>query len=91
MVQKSLDFVRIGAIKKMQVYQHQIDADIRTPVSNFIKNETLAQVFPCTFCKIIKNTYFAQHLRRAASNDMIIARFFYKIYCSLKWKIKGYQ
>ena len=74
----------------MQVYQ-QFDADIRTPVSNFIKNETLAQVSPCTFCKIIKNTYFAQHLRRAASNDMIIARFFYKIYCSLKWKIKGYQ
>ena len=68
----------------MQVYQ-QFDTDIRPPVSNFIKNEALAQVFSCTFCKIIKNTYFAQHLQRAASNDTIIA------YCSLKWRMKGYQ
>ena len=25
---------------------------------NFIKKETLAQVFPCEFCEIFKNTFF---------------------------------
>ena len=29
---------------------------------NFIKKETLAQVFPCEFCKIPKNTFFTEHL-----------------------------
>ena len=33
----------------------------------FIKNKTLAQVPFCEFCKIFKNTYFEDHLRRAAS------------------------
>ena len=30
---------------------------------NFIKNETLAQVFCCEFCEIFKNSYFVEHLR----------------------------
>ena len=29
---------------------------------NFIKKETLAQVFSCEFRKISKNTYFKEHL-----------------------------
>ena len=29
---------------------------------NFIKNETLAQVFPCEFCEISNNTIFTEHL-----------------------------
>ena len=29
---------------------------------NFIKNETLAQVFSCEFCEIYKNTLFTEHL-----------------------------
>ena len=29
---------------------------------NFIKNETLAQVFSCEFCKISKNNSFTEHL-----------------------------
>ena len=32
-----------------------------------------------------------EHLRRAATSDIITGRFFCKIYCSLKCKIKGYQ
>ena len=28
---------------------------------NFIKKETLAQVFPCEFCKISKNNFFTEH------------------------------
>ena len=29
---------------------------------NFIKKETLAQVFSCEFCKFSKNTFFTEHL-----------------------------
>ena len=29
---------------------------------NFIKNETLVQVFSCEFCEISKNTFFTEHL-----------------------------
>ena len=28
---------------------------------HIIKNETPAQVFSCEFCKVFKNTYFAEH------------------------------
>ena len=31
---------------------------LQASMCNFIKKETLAQVFPCEFCKIFKNTYF---------------------------------
>ena len=34
---------------------------------NFIKKETLAQVFPCEFCEIFKNTFFTEHLWTTAS------------------------
>ena len=30
---------------------------------NFIKKETLAQVFSCEFCEISKNTFLTEHLR----------------------------
>ena len=35
---------------------------------NFIKKETLAQVFSGEFCQVFKNTYFKEHLRTAASD-----------------------
>ena len=34
---------------------------------NFIKKETLAQVFSCDFCEISKNTFFTEHLWATAS------------------------
>ena len=34
---------------------------------NFIKKETLAQVFSCEFCEISKDTFFTEHLRATAS------------------------
>ena len=30
---------------------------IKAPAYNFIKKETLVQVFPCEFCEISKNTF----------------------------------
>ena len=35
-------------------------------VRNFIKMETLAQMFSCKFCEIFKNTFFTEHLRKTA-------------------------
>ena len=37
-------------------------ADLWPEVCNFIKKETLAQVFSCEFCEISKNTFFTEHL-----------------------------
>ena len=35
---------------------------LQAEACNFIKKETLAQVFSCQFCKISKNTFFLEHL-----------------------------
>ena len=32
-------------------------------IYNFIKKESLAQVFSCKFCKIFKNTFSVEHAR----------------------------
>ena len=34
---------------------------------NFIKKETLAQVFSCAFCEVTKNTFFTEHLWTTSS------------------------
>ena len=36
---------------------------LQAKTCNFIKNETLAKVFFCEFCKTSKNTFFTEHLR----------------------------
>ena len=36
---------------------------------NFIKIETLAQVFSCEFCDIFKNAFFTEHLQANASKN----------------------
>ena len=43
---------------------------------NFIKKETLAQVFSCEFCEIFKNTFFTEHLRMTASILWILINLF---------------
>ena len=40
---------------------------LQTSACNFIKRETLAQVFSCEFCESSKNTFFTAHLRATAS------------------------
>ena len=59
------------------------------PGFDFIKSNILAEMFPCGFYKIFKNTYFAEHQQSTVSNDMILTRFFCKIYYSLKSKSKN--
>ena len=34
---------------------------------NFIKKETLSQVFSCEFCEVSKKTFFIENLRETAS------------------------
>ena len=36
---------------------------------NFIKKETLTEVFSCEFCEISENTFFAEHLWTTASEQ----------------------
>ena len=38
--------------------------------NNFIKKETLAKVFSCEFCEILKNNFFEEHLWTAASETI---------------------
>ena len=39
--------------------------------SNFIKKETLAQVFSCEFWEILKGTFFTEDLRVTASKEFL--------------------
>ena len=41
---------------------------------NFIKKESLAQVFSCKFCEISKNTFFTEHLWATASGKVLQAQ-----------------
>ena len=42
---------------------------------NFIKKETLAQVFSCEFCEFSKNTSFTEHLWATISEPVIDVRY----------------
>ena len=44
---------------------------IKLQACNFIKNETLAQVFSCEFCKISKNILFCRTPLVVASKNLI--------------------
>ena len=38
---------------------------------NFIKKESMAQVFSCEFCEISTNTFFTEHLWAIASEKLL--------------------
>ena len=44
-----------------------------TKVCNFIKKETLVQVFSGEFCEFSKNTCFTEHPRPTASKNICIS------------------
>ena len=41
---------------------------LQSEACNFIKKETLAQLFSSLFCEISRNTIFTEHLRATASD-----------------------
>ena len=43
---------------------------LQASACNFVKKETLAQVFSSEFYKIFKNTFLTEHLRVTASAEM---------------------
>ena len=57
------------------------DSHLRPPQTcNFIKKETLAQVFSCEFCETSKNTFFTEHLWTIASFLNEIACFYFHFF-----------
>ena len=49
----------------------------RPEACNFVKTETLVQMFSCEFCEISKNTFFTEHFRATASVLVwLICKFF---------------
>ena len=42
---------------------------IKLQPCNFIKKESLAQVFSCKFCEVSKNTFFSEHLWPTAFSE----------------------
>ena len=49
--------------QEMPAHQKIIACSYLPEACNFIKKETLAQVFSCQFCEISKNTFFTEHPR----------------------------
>ena len=56
---------------------------LQAEVCNFIKKETLAQMFSCEICEISKNTLFIEHLRVTASDFK--NRFYTLFWCFCCW------
>ena len=53
----------------LEILQNSLVAWPNLPEAcNLIEKGTLTQVFPCEFRKTLKNTYFEEHLRTAASD-----------------------
>ena len=64
-----VNFVFVFSHLKIHPTVHALASCLFMPEAcNFIKKETLAQVFSCEFCEISKNTFFAEHLWTTASN-----------------------
>ena len=60
--------------------------EILPKACNFIKKESLAQVFSCEFCEISKNILFTEHLWATAS---VYFGFFECSYLHLFWQVFG--
>ena len=53
----------LSSITDFTLMELFITRSLQPPAFNFIKKETLTQVFSREFCEIFKNTFFAEHLR----------------------------
>ena len=63
---------------------------LQAEACNFIKKETLAQVFSCKFCESFKNTSFAEHLRPTTSENVsLIQRMHHELQNVKSLKHKG--
>ena len=53
-------------------YYYNIELKTWPEVCNFIKKETLTQVFSCECCEISKNTFFTEHLWTTVSKSFLL-------------------
>ena len=60
-----------------------------THENNFIKKETLAQVFSRQLCKIFKNTSLTGHLRMTASD--VTRKLSWMLYYSISWNSQKFR
>ena len=82
-IQLSEDVTQRCSVKKVFL---EISQNSATRACNFIKKETLAQVFSCEFCEISKNIFFYRTPLVVASK-LWIQEFFWRIYSFLKCRI----
>ena len=63
-------FVKKGVLRNLTKftgkYLYQRDFLIKLQACNFVKTESLVQVFSCEFCEISKKTFFTEDLRETA-------------------------
>ena len=62
-------------------------AKISPKACNFIKKETLAQVFSCAFCKISKNTFSTKHVQTTGSGFISLTKYSDKLYGNIVYKM----
>ena len=60
---QSVFFNKVASLRPESLFLQ----NCRPQACNFIKNDTLAQVFSCENCEISKNTFFTEHLWATAS------------------------
>ena len=66
-------FVKIGVLRNFAKFtgKHLFGGSflikLQPGACDFIKKDSVAQVFSCKFCDISKNTLFLEHLRTTAS------------------------
>ena len=58
--------IRKGILRNFTKFHRKTPVP-RPDACNFIKKETMVQVFSCEFCEISKNIFFTEHLRATAS------------------------
>ena len=63
-------------MSKMHTPQTEEKDNFRRQVYNFVKKETLAQVFSCEFCKIFRNAFLTECLRRLLLVFFLLLTFF---------------
>ena len=69
-----LNFAKFTVKRLCQSLPFNKIAGLRPQACNFIKRETLAQVFSCEFCEISKNTVFYRTPLMAASESYMFKR-----------------
>ena len=68
-------FYKIGVLKNFAKFTEKHPCQslffnkIADVAYNFVKKETLAQVFSCEVCEIFKNIFFTEHLQWLLLND----------------------